>query len=147
MLGFTGSRNGMTCLQKESVTYLVRAIGMKEAHHGDCVGADEDFHNLVNKEGYTTVVHPPKNPKFRAFCDGNLIFPEKEYMDRNRDIVDLCEVIIATPNTFVEKSKGGTWSTVRYAVKMNKKLFIVLPNGKIVSYIDIKSNRNVKCQQ
>lgn len=40
----------------------------------------------------------------------------KEPLDRNKDIVDACPVLIAAPSDRVEKKRGsGTWATIRYA--------------------------------
>ena len=54
----------------------------------------------------------------------------KPPLDRNRDIVDACDVLIATPKDFVEELRSGTWATVRYARKQRKPLVIVWPNGE-----------------
>lgn len=68
-LGFTGTRHGMDSLQNSKVHELVQeAIELSEArgepfevHHGDCVGADEEFHNIVLGFGSfvsSIVIHP-----------------------------------------------------------------------------------------
>ena len=50
----------------------------------------------------------------------------KPYLDRNRDIVDACEVLLATPDG-PERLRSGTWSTVRYARKIGKPVEVRLP--------------------
>lgn len=135
-IGFTGTRNGMTEEQKKTVSYLLQTIDGEVFHHGDCIGADAEAHDLAKKAGYEVVIHPPLKQEFRAFCDGTVLM-EKNYLDRNKDIADDAEVLIATPSTFQEERRSGTWSTVRYGAK-NKKVLIVQPNGMITSYTDIK---------
>ncbi len=48
-VGFTGTRKGMTEFQKTEVRRLLTEYMHgrdMEAHHGDCIGADTDFHNI-----------------------------------------------------------------------------------------------------
>ena len=51
ILGFTGTREGLTDKQKillmTEVLFLQRQFGIEEAHHGACAGADHQFHDLV----------------------------------------------------------------------------------------------------
>ena len=44
IIGFTGSRKGMTGEQAAVVMRLL--LSATEGHHGDCVGADEQFHEM-----------------------------------------------------------------------------------------------------
>ncbi len=54
--------------------------------------------------------------------------PAKEYLERDRDIVDATEALFATPDG-PERAKSGTWYTVRYAVKTGKPVYICYPDG------------------
>ena len=47
--------------------------------------------------------------------------PQKPYLERNRNIVDNTTMLVAFPNNNKELLKSGTWSTIRYAKKRNKK--------------------------
>lgn len=131
-LGFTGTQEGMTRKQRHAVLELIRAIEPDEAHHGDCIGADKDFHHLM--EGFEDVkiyVHPPLCDDKRAFCEG-IILPAKDYLVRNQDIVRASTVLIATPKEYEEQVRSGTWATARYAWKANKPIHIVLPDGRFL---------------
>jgi hypothetical protein len=134
-IGFTGSRAGMTPAQKRRVDELLRVMKPSEAHHGDCVGCDADFHNLCLGRGVPVVIHPPKNPKQRAYCKGaGRTQPARPYLDRNKDIVNDTTVLIACPKEDHEPAPArgqGTWSTVRYARKMGKTTIVVMPDGKM----------------
>ena len=55
----------------------------------------------------------------------------KGYLDRNHDIVDAADVLIAAPSGTTEKRRSGTWATVRYARKLGRTICVVLPDGVV----------------
>lgn len=115
--------------QKERLTELLRSLKPTEFHHGDCVGADCEAHNILRSLGtYIIHGHPPSNPSHRAWCRFNAIEPEAPYLTRNKHIVDATGGLIACPNG-PERLRSGTWSTVRYAIKRKKPIFVIMPNG------------------
>jgi hypothetical protein len=127
-LGFTGTRRGMTMWQQGAVKRL--AASYDEVHHGDCLGSDADMHAIARVLQLRVVVHPPVDDRLRAGCTGNVNRPVKPYHDRNRDIVDETEHLIATPDHMTETGLGGTWWTVRYARSVGKPVTVVWPNGR-----------------
>ena len=129
--GFTGTQIGMTDKQKETFKKLIEKCD--ELHHGDCVGADSDAHNIAKELGKRVHIHPPINSSKRAFNDGDILNNPKEYLDRNHDIVDSSDFLIATPKGMNEELRSGTWATIRYARKRNKKVVIIYPNGRMSS--------------
>ena len=137
-IGFTGSRFGMTPQQKEVITRLeIFTTKVSEAHHGDCLGSDADFHHFIREidQAIRTIIHPgfPANhlddTTLRAFCEGDHTSPPKSFLARNRDIVDETDMLIATPAT--KKEMGGTWYTIIYSRKQKKHRVIVYPDGSI----------------
>ena len=129
-IGFTGTRKGMSDSQRATLRRLLGLLeGMAtQAHHGDCVGADAEFHELC-RDIFKIQIHPPLKQKFRAFCESvEFEHPPKDYLVRNRNIVDACDILIATPHT-AERRRSGTWSTVRYARKQEKPIVVVSTNG------------------
>lgn len=128
-VGFTGTRDGMTRPQMMGVGALLRSLEPSEAHHGDCVGADADFDMLAHLLDIPVVIHPPTNPKHRAFCAGESILPERPYLDRNEDIVEATDLLIATPKEYYNPGKGGTWWTVEKAKERYRKVHLVFPDG------------------
>ncbi len=130
IVGFTGTRNGMTAAQLEAVADLIKDA--VEFHHGDCVGADAEAHHLVQCR---RVLHPPTDEKLRAFCPVgpiDIVLPAAPYLDRNKDIVDACDLLVAAP----QMNKGrvtsrGTWSTVLYASEIGRPCVWVEPSGRI----------------
>ena len=128
-VGFTGTREGMTAPQRATLRKLLLEFEGGEFHHGDCVGADAEAHDIAVEIGYDIVIHPPLRDKLRAHKSGCEIREPKAYLDRNRDIADETDVVVATPSTFQEALHSGTWSTVRHARKTNKPVVIIFPNG------------------
>ena len=101
-------------------------------HHGDCVGSDYEFNHMVLGANSTVHIHPPKDQKLRAWCSGDVLYEEKAYLDRNKDIVDACSIVIATP--FSDYKVGGTWYTISYALDQSKHVRVVMPNGSIQNF-------------
>lgn len=101
-------------------------------HHGDCIGADAEGHDVAQLLGnYSIHVHPPVNPRLRAYKNGHVNHPPKDYYARNADIVQQCHYLIATP---VGKEQiGGTWNTIKFAMRkdINRQFTIILPNGQM----------------
>ena len=95
-------------------------------HHGDCIGADAFAHKVALDLHMDIVVHPPINPKARAFCKGYYLCKQpKEYLKRNRDIVDACSLIFAMPiHPDRHEVRTGEWATIRYARKKGVRVVL-----------------------
>jgi len=136
IVGFTGTQRGMTPNQKASFNAALDDIDeitlIKEFHHGDCIGADADACEVVKKCFPETEVHrhPPEHSAKRAFTEADVDYPKKRYLDRNQDIVDACDILIAAPAEIDEKLRSGTWATVRRARKAHKDLLLIYPSGE-----------------
>lgn len=132
--GFTGTRNGLNQIQQNEIINLLKNDltngNTIEVHHGDCVGADCDFHVLCEKlntninANIKIVIHPPNIKTLRAYCKSDHIEKEKKYLERNIDIVDQTNILIACPLSKNEELRSGTWMTIRNARKKNKKVII-----------------------
>lgn len=132
-IGFTGTQTGMTDRQQSAVYGLIDEHSPDEFHHGDCVGADEEAHQIIRIIGFwRIVIWPPVNSDLRAYCDGDVMKPVQGYMRRNRSIVNATGLLIAAPKSGVRK--GGTWATVTYAQRRNKSVLIVWPDGDVTSF-------------
>lgn len=131
--GFTGNQDGMTKEQKRSVRKLLVQKKAAGVTHGDCVGSDADAHDIAHALGIPISIRPPVDEKKRAFKKGAaVVFPQKPYKSRNQDIVNTTTFMVATPRSYKEVVRSGTWSTVRYAVKQGKMVYVVYPDGKVV---------------
>jgi hypothetical protein len=132
-IGFTGTQTGMTKRQKAMVSSLLDVLCPNggHVHHGDCVGADEQFHAFASERDLRIEIHPPCVPSKRAFCKGDTLWPEYDYLKRNQHIVDCVQVLIATPNGYKETTRSGTWFTVRRARVKGIRILIVEPDGTL----------------
>lgn len=128
IVGFTGTRRGMTDRQKAQLReeLIKRRTGWIEFHHGDCLGADAEAHDIAHELGYCIYIHPPENNKARAYKGGHVLKP-LAYLERNRDIAFGCHVLIAAPKTLNEELRSGTWATIRYAREMGREVVILEP--------------------
>jgi len=134
VIGFTGTRKGMTTNQQIEVRRLLAyELGhIREAHHGDCVGADSDFHNICKGLGIRVILHPPSDPTHRAFrMDAHKVLSAKPYLERNHDIIDASKILIATPKEYHEVRRSGTWATIRYAREKGIRIITVFPSGRV----------------
>jgi hypothetical protein len=137
-IGITGSREGITNKQKITFgKYIDEAIasGGIRLHHGMCVGWDEIAADIAYSRGAYIIGHPGrfkdgKGNEFRALnCKADTILEEKTHFERNRDIVDSTDILIAGPGWTEDPGKGGTSYTISYAQKKKKPVIIIFPNG------------------
>jgi hypothetical protein len=133
-LGMTGSRGGMNAEARDAlIKFLDNHVPtITEVHHGDCVGADAEFHALALGRGYTIIVHPPYSDSQRAFCKADMVLPRLGYLQRNNQIVKKTDAMVAIPNTSTEVVRSGTWATIRTARALNRPLAVILPNGDLL---------------
>jgi hypothetical protein len=131
-IGFTGTRHGMNDYQLLTLKRVIGGIDSVESvHHGDCVGADCQFHQTCLERSFDVVLHPPIQLQNRAWCSGaSAIRPPLDYLERDHEIVNESDILIATPDG-IEKLRSGTWATVRYARKCNLPILIIRPDGNI----------------
>ncbi len=135
-VGFIGTQRGMTNPQAhELIEYLIElhmANDLREFHHGDCIGADSHFHTIMMKllkyEAHNLIyIHPPENESKRAWCYSKHVFTPKPYIERNHDIVDAVDIVIAAPKERYEVLRSGTWATIRYARTAGKTVHVIDP--------------------
>lgn len=130
-IGFTGTKDGMTDAQKLKFDLFITSLSPTEFHHGSCVGADDEAGIIVkkNKPNCQIVLHPPIKTTLKADSYFDVSREPKDYLVRNKDIVNESDVLIATPKEHNEQLRSGTWSTIRYAQKINKPLICIFPDG------------------
>lgn len=135
-IGFSGSREGMSHNQRNQFINLCEIINdINEPItfiHGDCIGADKEAHDLILNciEDHNLdkiKIFPPIFTSHRAYCftEPENISEPKDYLQRDRDIVDACDILIATPLTNIPKKGSGTWYTINYAKKKGIKTIIL----------------------
>jgi len=136
-IGFTGTRKGMTVFQREEVAKIILynkyCSGIEELHHGDCIGADCQFHYIACKQVGIPADNIVKHPAIqgairkRAYCQEGKELLAKSPLVRKHNIVDSVDIMIATPKESYEVIRSGTWATIRYARRKGIIIHIVYP--------------------
>jgi hypothetical protein len=142
-LGYTGTRLGMSAAQKER---LERILSSKEwgltdilhFHHGDCIGSDEQAHDIARLYNWFIEGHPCTLNRLRAWCVCDRTHHPLPPLERNRRIVDKASFLIATPAETREVIRSGTWATVRQAVRVGKgeACMVIFPDGSVKTALD-----------
>lgn len=133
-IGFTGTRQGMTSPQRAKLTSILQNYSIATAkhnwfHHGDCIGADAQAHEIALNIGY--LIHIcPSDLLTRAHCKHSTVCeaPQAAIL-RNHHIVDASHILIACPKSPTECLRSGTWATVRYARRASHQYLIINPDG------------------
>jgi hypothetical protein len=133
ILGFTGSSRRVTEEQEAAFFDFIKAKDIAVFCHGDCIGADAKAHDIIRsvKPHCAIEVFPPVNQVARAFKSGDVTHRRKEYLARNRDIAHRATAMVAMPAQMYEVVRSGTWSTVRYALKIGKQITVIFPDGTV----------------
>jgi hypothetical protein len=139
ILGVTASRNGLSKKQKDWFLNLVIIDRPIVLHHGACVGGDEFCHMVAmmysRENNIRVVIHPPEDDRLMMDLDPwrnepfVTILAPKSYLERDRDIVDACNRLVAMPDG-PYRPHSGTWYTANYA-RGKKPLVICAPDGKL----------------
>lgn len=138
-VGFTGTRAAPTTAQQGALgdtlyeLHTGGTIGI-ELHHGDCVGADAAAHAYAAELGIPVVIHPPKNTSKRSMCGGKHVVawrPPLDYLDRNQNIVNEADMLVACPYRRDEQLRSGTWATIRRARKKGIPIMLIYPDGSV----------------
>lgn len=136
-VGFTGTSKGASDYQLKLLEERLKALkedGFDELHHGACIGADTQCAKIAKRLGYRLVAHPgfskkhPESLLYRSeFAENDEVLEAKLHLDRDHDIVDAVDYMLATPLTREERTRSGTWTTVRYARTKNLLMEVILP--------------------
>lgn len=137
ILGFAGPRTGMKDPQKVWLRGHLLTMEPTEFHHGCCTGSDAKAHKLaLEHTSALIVIHPPVKETFIAWeCIdwGNeriKVLPRKGYHERDWDIVNACETLLATPDG-EPKGHSGTWDTINFALSVSKPILVCYPDGHV----------------
>ena len=130
-IGITGTREGLSITQRESLINILSKYNHvgTQLHTGCCVGVDTQVAELVLEIRYDKIRligHPPIKKHNQGATDMyDMLLPEKNYLERDRIIVNSTAMLIACPLNLTTQ-KGGTWYTINYAQKKNKPVIILI---------------------
>jgi hypothetical protein len=86
---------------------------------GGAKGVDLCAQHYAERRGLATDIYLPRLDDCKLRIDFT-----KRYYERNQKIVDNIDLLIA----FTEKENGGTWDTIKKALKSNKPIKIIKPS-------------------
>lgn len=157
-IGFTGTCHGLSAPQLRTVADKLQDIADIHrvpivAHHGCCVGADAEFHALCRERQFRIIGHPGPHWPWGDLCarqlDCDYFYGPRPYMDRNQMIINAVSldheddrsagIMIAAPYEMEMQPRGGTWSTVRMALKalrrgVLRELVVVGRDGQVLRH-------------
>lgn len=119
-IGFTGTRWGMAYRQQQALGFILDCMSAAIIHHGGAEGADTECEQMAMQRGFNVIEHAPRAP-----------ISSKTLLERNRWIVNASFRMIAAPKRMREEQRSGTWATIRYAIKQQKPVLIIWPNGSM----------------
>ena len=144
-VGVTASRDGLTAAQETALHRMLTNLccdwGAEELHHGDCVGGDLVAAHTAAMIGYRTVAHPPTNPVLRAHHPSTVLLAPRDYLTRDRAIVDAVDVLLGFPARATESQRSGTWYTIRYARSVGRRRVVVGPSGEYVEVVGFEGSK------
>lgn len=138
ILGFTGTRKGMTNPQRAAVSAFLDEHKPTETHSGDCKGADSEFLDaaLLCAGNFPprTHGHPCGITEWRAGRRYDHLHPVKDPLARNRDIVNASDHLLAAPKLMKSEPRSGTWATIRMMLTARKTVTVVWPDGTVQAW-------------
>lgn len=133
----TGTSRGITFRQAKAFRDLIFTWKIKEFHHGDCVGADDEAATILHITLPAVIIHshPCIIEDKRAHNPyANIVHEVMKPLSRNDVLVKVGTHMVGFPAGFREEQRGGTWYTIRKAARRKRPLLIILPDGRISTY-------------
>jgi hypothetical protein len=139
ILGFTGTRKGLSTAQRDALRLLLATEGPREFHHGACRGADEEAVELADDalgDAVVIVAHPQSFwPRLVSKIALNLSVSHRLRLpprERNARIVAAVGKLVACPWAPEDADwKSGTWATVRIARRAGVPVVVVNRDGSL----------------
>jgi predicted Rossmann fold nucleotide-binding protein DprA/Smf involved in DNA uptake len=138
IVGFSGTAGEMTRPQRAALTaFFINRVVEKDSivFHGGCVGVDQYVHSLCLKHGVLVEVFPSVKHDHWFVPAGSYSWGRVHEamlpLERNHVIAEVPARLVAVPETETMVLRSGTWATVRYALKANRPVILILPNGSI----------------
>jgi hypothetical protein len=139
-IGFAGSRREMTRPQKDTFLRMMKKFRHQyidvDFHMGNSTPSDRDAYQMILEKGLATKItffpHNDRgepafeldNPLDLARRELKVSFEDKPTVfERNRSIINGCEVLIAAPKENREQK------AIRYCKLVLRRLYIIYPDG------------------
>lgn len=140
IVGFTGTREGPTSVQHDTMKRILSSLPISRFVHGVEAHSDTLAHEIVRRAHRlaTIELHPSTlamSPLTYQAMQGSIpnveIWEPLPPLDRNRVMVRRIAGLIASPKFFREDS-SGTWATIRYAREIGCPVYIITERGEFV---------------
>jgi hypothetical protein len=104
--------------------------GVPIFHNGLAVGADHEAAIIAKGLGYYIMGYPSDDKRQTcSFIPDHYAQEPKYPTERNPDIVNASELMLAAPDGFFPKRRSGTWSTIRCSIRTGTPITIIYPDG------------------
>lgn len=139
-VAFSGTQHGMTDSQQwvcDLIFAVLRSLDDEVwLHEGDCIGSDIQAATIARARGLLIHEHAPSDGRKRGWFQGPDATSEPAYyLERNRNMVDVSRLLLATPGEPLEVLRSGTWSTIRYARRQGKRVIVVGRDGNLLESV------------
>lgn len=134
-IGVTGTRNGATGSQLATVRRLFEQVtfwtgSRVKLRHGKCKGFDEQVFWIARDLGFLIHAYPSNLNRWVADVESDEEEVPMPPLDRNRLIVAKSQFLIGAPDSYAERRRSGTWSTINYARLVGCPTVLVFPDGE-----------------
>lgn len=135
IVGFTGTRNGMTLQQRRTLKQMLEGLAPRGLVHGACLGADDQADQLAADLGIPRLAFPSDMPNERVPTSVLLarggsdvaVRDPQPPLERNRCVVHMSDLLVACPAQAREILRSGTWATVRHGRKLGRPVVVIEP--------------------
>ena len=124
-VGISGTRHGANPKQLDKIKAILKSYkrrGAEKFRHGDCIGVDVEAAEIARELGYSIISHPGP---LGVGSISDFTMERLPFLDRNKVIVRMSDVMLIVPHTNTEVLRSGTWATYRYAKKRNVLIRII----------------------
>lgn len=105
----------------------------KEKHSVILGGDDADYDIFLSLlgQGFKVKIYPHiGNAKsIDKYNGAEIISTALQLRDRNKKMIDDCDVLVALPQSFNELEDSPAWKTIRYGIGIDKDVYVISPNG------------------
>jgi len=95
--------------------------------------ADYDIFLSLLGQGFPVEVYPHagNSHDIDKYNGAKIVQSSLPLRDRNKKMIDDCEILVGIPQIFNEYEDSPAWKTIRYAMQNKKEVYIVSPNGYV----------------
>ena len=136
-VGFVGGFKDFVEEQKETFSHLIKELNPEEYHHGDLVGSEKEAHDIVRLllPSCKIHIHPSVRDNKRAFCKGDVMHIEMDYVPRDLDLLEDIQLLIVCHMLVTNKSRlmrsTGPNAMISHAKEQGIDLLIIDTKGHL----------------